>query len=114
MINMEQTRDEDIVKTCPPEACDTFQFMVKKLGLSVLHPGGPDATRKLTEISGIQNGLEITNLGCGRGSTPRRGAPPTTRTHSTGVLRCKDSHSDNPTQGITHKALNRGEGGSYI
>ncbi len=25
---------------CDAEACDTFQFMAKYLGLSVLHPGG--------------------------------------------------------------------------
>jgi ubiquinone/menaquinone biosynthesis C-methylase UbiE len=68
MIKMEQTKDVDISKLCPPEACDTFQFMAKDMGLSVLHPGGLDATRKLAELSGIENGLKIIDLGCGRGS----------------------------------------------
>lgn len=69
MINMEQTRDEGIGKICPPEACDTFQFMAKDMGLSVLHPGGLDATRKLAELTGIENGSKIIDLGCGRGSS---------------------------------------------
>jgi ubiquinone/menaquinone biosynthesis C-methylase UbiE len=69
MINKEQRRDDRIVKTCPPEACDTFQFMAKKLGLSVLHPGGLDATRKLARLSGIRNGSKIIDLGCGKGSS---------------------------------------------
>jgi SAM-dependent methyltransferase len=69
MVNKEQTIDYRIVKTCPPEACDTFQFMAKKLGLSVLHPGGLDATKKLAELSGIRNGSKIIDLGCGKGSS---------------------------------------------
>ncbi len=69
MVNKEQTIDYRIVKTCPPEACDTFQFMAKKLGLSVLHPGGLDATKKLAELSGIRNGSKIIDLGCGKGGS---------------------------------------------
>lgn len=69
MINKEQTRDDGIVKSCPPEACDTFQFMAKDMGLSVLHPGGLDATRKLAGLSMIENGSKIIDLGCGKGSS---------------------------------------------
>lgn len=69
MINMERKGDGCIVKTCPPEKCDTFQFMAKVIGLSVLHPGGLAATRKLAELSGIENGSKIIDLGCGRGSS---------------------------------------------
>ncbi len=69
MINKGQTKANESVKTCPPEACDTFQFMAKKLGLSVLHPGGLDATTKLAELGGIKAGSKIIDLGCGKGSS---------------------------------------------
>lgn len=69
MANKEQTREDGIVKTCPPEACDTFQFMAREVGLGVLHPGGLDATRKLAELSGIEKGSKIIDLGCGKGSS---------------------------------------------
>ena len=69
MINKGQTKANEYVKTCPPEACDTFQFMAKKLGLSVLHPGGLNATTKLAELSGIKAESKIIDLGCGKGSS---------------------------------------------
>jgi ubiquinone/menaquinone biosynthesis C-methylase UbiE len=43
--------------------------MAKKLGLSVLHPGGLEATRRLAKLSVIRNGSKIIDLGCGKGSS---------------------------------------------
>ncbi|NIM45351.1 MAG: methyltransferase domain-containing protein [Nitrososphaeria archaeon] len=43
--------------------------MAKEIGLSVLHPGGLEATEKLSKLSGLKSGLKIIDLGCGRGSS---------------------------------------------
>lgn len=53
---------------CPPDECDTFQFMNKKLGMKVLHPGGLQATKMLADKCGITDNMTILDAGCGRGS----------------------------------------------
>ncbi|HEV2137919.1 MAG TPA: class I SAM-dependent methyltransferase [Nitrososphaerales archaeon] len=58
-------------KTCPPEDCDTFQFMSKRLGMKVLHPGGLEATALVARACDISNEAIILDAGCGRGSTAR-------------------------------------------
>jgi ubiquinone/menaquinone biosynthesis C-methylase UbiE len=60
---------EDKTNFCPPEACDTFQFMAKHLGLNVLHPGGLKETRRLLKQCKFSTRSKILDLGCGRGST---------------------------------------------
>lgn len=35
--------------SCAIEKCDIFDFMAKFVGLTVLHPGGLNATRKLAD-----------------------------------------------------------------
>ncbi len=52
---------------CEPETCDTFQFMSKKLGMQVLHPGGLQATKKLAEKCKISSNMTILDAGCGSG-----------------------------------------------
>ena len=54
---------------CPPDECDTFQFMSKKLGMKVVHPGGLQATKLLTEKCGITDDMTVLDAGCGCGST---------------------------------------------
>ncbi len=54
---------------CPPEGCDTFQFMSKNLGMRVLHPGGIQATEKLAEKCHITSDMTVLDAGCGRGSS---------------------------------------------
>ncbi len=54
---------------CKPETCDTFQFMSKKLGMQVLHPGGLQATKYLAEKCKISNDMTILDAGCGSGSS---------------------------------------------
>ena len=34
---------------CAVEACDIFDFMVRHVGMTVIHPGGLKATRDLAE-----------------------------------------------------------------
>jgi arsenite methyltransferase len=53
---------------CKPETCDTFQFMSKKLGMQVLHPGGLKATKHLAEICKVSSSITILDAGCGSGS----------------------------------------------
>lgn len=54
---------------CAPDECDTFQFMDKKLGMKVLHPGGLQATKLLAERCNIAREMTILDAGCGKGST---------------------------------------------
>ncbi len=54
---------------CEPETCDTFQFMSKKLRMQVLHPGGLQATRLMTEKCEISSNMIILDAGCGSGSS---------------------------------------------
>jgi ubiquinone/menaquinone biosynthesis C-methylase UbiE len=54
---------------CEPDECDTFQFMAKKLGMKVLHPGGLDATEILAKRAGISRDMIILDAGCGSGSS---------------------------------------------
>jgi hypothetical protein len=44
---------------CEPDECDTFQFMAKKLGMKVLHPGGLDATEILAKRAGISRDMIV-------------------------------------------------------
>ncbi len=54
---------------CEPETCDTFQFMNRKLGMKVLHPGGLHATQLMTQKCKISNDMTILDAGCGSGSS---------------------------------------------
>lgn len=54
---------------CAPAECDMFQFMAKKLGVKVLHPGGLGATETLAQKCGISRDTTLLDVGCGRGST---------------------------------------------
>ena len=65
---MIETQQEK-TNTCPPEVCDTFQFMAKEIGISVLHPGGLRETRKLAQHCKVNSKQKILDLGCGKGST---------------------------------------------
>ena len=45
--------DECKADCCNLEKCDIFDFMASHVGLTVLHPGGFAATRKLAEACRI-------------------------------------------------------------
>jgi SAM-dependent methyltransferase len=59
-------RERDV---CPPEECDTFQFMAKRLHVKVLHPGGLAATDALARKCGVSRDTMLLDAGCGRGSS---------------------------------------------
>lgn len=54
---------------CSIEKCDIFDFMAKYVGLSVLHPGGFKATRKLADACQINNQKRILDIACGKGTS---------------------------------------------
>ena len=66
---MEQTQKYDSACVCEPDECDTFKFMAKRLGMSVLHPGGLEATEILAKRCSVSEDKIILDAGCGSGST---------------------------------------------
>jgi ubiquinone/menaquinone biosynthesis C-methylase UbiE len=51
------------------EKCDIFDFMAKYVGLSVLHPGGFESTKKLMTILNINSNSRVLDIACGKGTT---------------------------------------------
>lgn len=53
---------------CTIEGCDIFDFMVDHVGLTVLHPGGLKATRKLAESCHLDEHTRVIDIACGKGA----------------------------------------------
>ena len=51
------------------DKCDIFDFMSKYVGLSVLHPGGFNSTKKLLNKFSIDNTKRVLDIACGKGTT---------------------------------------------
>lgn len=49
--------------------CDIFDFFANHLGLTVIHPGGLKATRKLEDSLEITSNTKVLDIACGKGST---------------------------------------------
>jgi len=49
--------------------CDIFDFFANHLGLTVIHPGGLKATRKLEDSLQINSNTKVLDIACGKGST---------------------------------------------
>lgn len=49
--------------------CSLFDFMAHRAGITVLHPGGYTATRRLCSMLKISRGHRVLDLGCGQGSS---------------------------------------------
>ena len=54
---------------CTLEACDIFDFMANHVGMTVIHPGGFDATRKLAESCHLDNHTRVVDISCGKGTS---------------------------------------------
>ena len=51
------------------QTCELFDFMSDVVGISVLHPGGYEATDKLINMCNISENSHILDLACGKGTT---------------------------------------------
>ncbi len=49
--------------------CDVFDFFANHLGLTVIHPGGLKATKKLVDSLEIRENTKVLDIACGKGST---------------------------------------------
>jgi ubiquinone/menaquinone biosynthesis C-methylase UbiE len=49
--------------------CDVFDFFANHLGLTVIHPGGLKATKKLLDTLEIDSNTKVLDIACGKGST---------------------------------------------
>ena len=54
---------------CSIEQCDIFDFMANHVGLTVIHPGGFEATHKLLGSCYIDQNSKVLDIGCGKGTT---------------------------------------------
>jgi ubiquinone/menaquinone biosynthesis C-methylase UbiE len=54
---------------CSIEKCDILDFMAKHVGVSVLHPGGLNATKKLLSMMDVNKQTSILDVACGKGTS---------------------------------------------
>lgn len=54
---------------CSVAQCDIFDFMANHVGLTVIHPGGFEATHKLVRTCHVDGGSRVLDIGCGKGTT---------------------------------------------
>ena len=54
---------------CTIEGCDIFDFMAKHVGLTVIHPGGFEATRRPAESCHLDAGKRVIDIACGKGTS---------------------------------------------
>lgn len=54
---------------CDLETCDIFDFMARHVGMTVVHPGGFDATDRLAESLNIGKGTKVIDIACGKGTS---------------------------------------------
>lgn len=54
---------------CSVEACDIFDFMAHHVGMTVIHPGGFDATRRLAESCHMSPQTRVIDIACGKGTS---------------------------------------------
>jgi ubiquinone/menaquinone biosynthesis C-methylase UbiE len=49
--------------------CDIFEFMAKHVGMTVIHPGGFKATRRLIKALNVTPDSRVIDIACGKGTT---------------------------------------------
>jgi SAM-dependent methyltransferase len=54
---------------CTVEGCDIFDFMATHVGLTVIHPGGFQATQKLAESCHLGERMRVVDIACGKGTS---------------------------------------------
>lgn len=56
-------------RECHVETCDIFDFMARHVGITVIHPGGFDATRRLAESCRLSPRTRVIDIACGKGTS---------------------------------------------
>jgi ubiquinone/menaquinone biosynthesis C-methylase UbiE len=54
---------------CTIEGCDIFDFMATHVGLTVIHPGGLEATQKLAKSCHLGEHTRVVDIACGKGTS---------------------------------------------
>ena len=54
---------------CRIETCDIFDFMARHVGMTVIHPGGLNATRRLAESCHLSPETRVIDIACGKGTS---------------------------------------------
>ena len=54
---------------CTVEKCNIFDFMARHVGMTVIHPGGFAATRKLAEACHLDSKTKVVDIACGKGTS---------------------------------------------
>lgn len=54
---------------CSAEKCDIFDFMARHVGMTVIHPGGFKATRKLLGALQLSPESRVLDIACGKGTS---------------------------------------------
>lgn len=54
---------------CRIETCDIFDFMARHVGMTVIHPGGLNATRRLAESCHLGPETRVIDIACGKGTS---------------------------------------------
>ena len=54
---------------CSAEKCDIFDFMARHVGMTVIHPGGFKATRKLLGALQLAPESRVLDIACGKGTS---------------------------------------------
>lgn len=54
---------------CTIEGCDIFDFMARHVGMTVIHPGGLAATRRLAERCHLDDHTTLVDIACGKGTS---------------------------------------------
>ncbi|UCE04938.1 MAG: class I SAM-dependent methyltransferase, partial [bacterium] len=56
-------------KKCLIENCDIFDFMAVHVGMTVIHPGGYNATRMLANSCHLNEHCKVIDIACGKGTS---------------------------------------------
>jgi len=54
---------------CTVEKCDIFDFMARHVGMTVIHPGGFAATRRLAKSCHLDSKTKVVDIACGKGTS---------------------------------------------
>lgn len=63
------TNNACATEQCTVEKCDIFDVMARHVGMTVIHPGGFAATRRLAEACHLDSKTKVVDIACGKGTS---------------------------------------------